>query len=211
MQLKASGDSINRIDFYIAADGKLTVDVYDNAGALDHSLTYTPVGDNLAGTRELGWRVHSGNTYLYVDGVEVATVADAVTRDASDTLAVLVGGGSTFFLGTSGELYQVVLNEGSIEPIRLPMPLYADGLGCLDRFELTAASSATLQKGGTDAGAPDLDAAGQSFQNPPSIGAHQYIQTASGDPRSVGSHGLFGHHAMLASQPGNSGFNSYFG
>lgn len=187
--IKASGDDFNRVGFWISA-GKLTLSLWDNAGALVTAVQHTPSGDAYAGTHTFGWRVSGGTAYLYVDDMTtpVASAAYSGTRDATDTLATTLGwiSGATY-LGAGNSLSAADTATGSAAPPALPMELYADGTGALDVLALSPLSSATLKNGGTAAGAPTIGADGlpladrRRFDETAghSIGAFGYHPTAT--------------------------------
>jgi hypothetical protein len=162
MQLKATGDSNNRVDVGINGTGKLSLVAYDSAANAATAITYTPDADQLAGTHTFAWRIASNAGYLYVDGAQVATGAldyAGGSRSTTDALATLIGGDGTNNLEVAGSASSWGLFTGAAAPPMLPLPLHADGTGVLDDFALTPASSATLRNGG-DASAAAADIIG---------------------------------------------------
>lgn len=116
-------------------------------------------------------RVSAGTAYLRIDGTVVASAPYAGSRDATDAHQQTVGAGSTFFLGAGAGITAWGLFEGADPAPDVPLPYREDGVGMLDKFDLTKASSATLRTGGTAPGA-DSDVRGRDFDpSSPSIGA----------------------------------------
>jgi hypothetical protein len=113
-------------------------------------------------------RVHAGVVAFFLDDMEnpISTQPYAGTRDATDTHQIMIGGGSTFFLGTEGSASSWAVNRGNADAPELPMPYYADEEGMCEDFGWSDRTHPTMVSGGTVAGSPELDITGYPLLSP---------------------------------------------